>query len=94
MAVPEGGVGEGALSAAAARSEWPPRDAQKPVPGAWRPEASGGAELDVDADVVWQATHKEVRLLLRRQLRRVAHHGVEVLLVILDGTVPGEPCQL
>jgi hypothetical protein len=42
VAVPGGGTGEGALSAAAARSEWPPRDAQKPVPGAWRPEASGG----------------------------------------------------
>ena len=57
-------------------------------------ECLGGAELDVDADVVGQATHEEVRLLLRQQLRCVAHHGVEALLVILDGTVPGEPCQL
>ena len=54
----------------------------------------GGAKLDVDADVVGQAIHEEVRLLLRRQLRHVAHHGVEALLVILDDTVPGEPYQL
>ena len=57
-------------------------------------ECLGGAELDVNADVVRQATHEEVHLLLRRQLRRVAHHGVEALLVVLDGAVPGESCQL
>ena len=33
----------------------------------------GCPELDVDADVIWEATHKQVILLEWGELRRVAH---------------------
>ena len=57
-------------------------------------ERLGCAELDVDTDVIRQTPHKEVRLLLWRELRGVAHHRVEALLEVLDGAVPGKPGQL
>ena len=87
-------AGEGTLRAVAVRSPWLLHDARRHVPGAWRPEASGSAELDVNADVVRQSTHEKVRLVLWRELQCVAHHGVEELLIILDDAVPGKPHQL
>ena len=54
----------------------------------------GRPELDVDTDVIREATHEQVGLLEWRELRRMAHQGVETLLVLLDGAVPREPCKL
>ena len=57
-------------------------------------ERLGCAELDVDTDVIRQTPHKEVRFLLWRELRGVAHHRVEVLLEVLDGVMLGKLGQL
>jgi hypothetical protein len=54
----------------------------------------GRPELDVDTDVSREATHEQVGLLEWRELQRVAHQGIETLLVLLDDVVPRESCKL
>ena len=63
---------------------WPPRDARMPgqihggLKVGWIPH------LDVDLDVLGEATHKQFRLLVRIEVASMAEHGIIAVRILLD----------
>jgi hypothetical protein len=67
---------------------------RRPARGASPFAGPRAPEFDVDMNVLRQATHQQINLLLWKQVGVVANQCVETLLVVLDCVVEGQPCKL